>query len=241
MTSELARLLIRDGLAFDVRAYVLFTAVHEAGHAVAGLATGDFWMGEAVLTVYPGAPADAYTDVGWGEVRTQLVFLPGGELAQLRWLREQGLWTPIRGRATRNAAHHDRAALRSLGFDWRARHAAAQEAEAHLARHWPAVLDVAGRLAAAGRISGATVCDVMNDHLRNRARALSETATLPGTSDAVYAQLAQDAARIAAQSRQRATQALAAPNTAQPPEHAQHPEQTQHLRIGLDRPGTPHR
>jgi hypothetical protein len=167
MTTELARLLIRDGLALDDRAYLLFTAVHEAGHAVTGAATGDFWMGEAVLTVYPGAPADAYTDVGWGEVRTQLVFLPGGELAQLRWLREQGLWTPMRGRATRNAAHHDRAALRSLGFDWRARHTAAQETEEHLARHWPAVLDVAGRLATAGRISGDTVYEVMNHHLQS--------------------------------------------------------------------------
>ncbi|MFF9074520.1 hypothetical protein OIU91_41080 (plasmid) [Streptomyces sp. NBC_01456] len=165
MTTELARLRIRDCLAFDDRQYLLFTAVHEAGHAVAGAATGDFWMGETVLTIHPGALTDAYTEVSWGDIRTQLVYLPGGELAQMRWLHEQRLWTAMRGRATRNAALHDHAALRSLGFDWRARHAAAQEADAHLARHWSAVLDVAGRLAAAGRISGDEVCEVMNHHL----------------------------------------------------------------------------
>ncbi|MFI6281591.1 hypothetical protein [Streptomyces sp. NPDC050988] len=92
-------------------------------------------MGEAVLTIRPGALADGYTNVVWGEIHTQLVNLPGGELAQVRCLREQGLWTPMHGRATRNAAAHDRTAMRSLGFDWRTRHAAAQEAETHLARH----------------------------------------------------------------------------------------------------------
>ncbi|MEV4868491.1 hypothetical protein [Streptomyces syringium] len=119
--------------------------------------------------------------MGWGDIRTQLVYLPVGELAQVRWLREQELWTPMRGRATRSAATHDRATLRSLGFDWRTRHAAAQEAETHLARHWSAVLDVAERLAAAGRISGDEVCDVMNQHLiRRKQWTPSETIKLLG-------------------------------------------------------------
>lgn len=33
-------------------------------------------MGEAVLRVYPGALTDAYADVGWSQVCTQLVYCP---------------------------------------------------------------------------------------------------------------------------------------------------------------------
>ncbi|MFF4403569.1 hypothetical protein [Streptomyces sp. NPDC001404] len=168
MTTELARLRIRDALAFDDRRHVLYTAVHEVGHAVAGAATRDFWMGESILTLHPGAFTDARTSVGWGDTRTQLVYLPAGELAQVRWLREQGLWTPLRGRATRNAALHDHAALASLGFDWRTRHTASLEAESHLARHWPAVVELAAVLSTTGRITGDAVCAVMNYHLRTR-------------------------------------------------------------------------
>ena len=159
---------IRDGLAFDDRQHLLYTAVHEVGHAVAGAATLDFWMDECVLTLHPGAAGDAYTDVGWGAVRTQLAFLPAGELAQIRWLREKNLWTPMRGRSTRNAAMHDRAASAALGFSWRARHTATLEAESHPGRHWLAVLQLAHLLSTTGRIRGEMVCAVMNLHLRLR-------------------------------------------------------------------------
>lgn len=157
---------IREVLALPDDQYRLYTAIHEIGHAVTGLATDKCEVDCCELTIAPGADTDAFTDIRWvqddAEQHTRLVLLHGGLLAQDRWMRERGLWTADRYRAARSGARHDFAAIEELGADHSAV-SAARELSGHLlARHWPVVLTAAEHLYATGRITGTQLCDMLN-------------------------------------------------------------------------------
>lgn len=157
---------IREVLAFTDGRYRLYTAVHEIGHAAAGLATGKCAVDSCVLTIEPGAERDAYTDIRWvkdsDEQQTRLVLLHGGLLAQDRWMREQGLWTADRHRAAYSGARHDFDAIADLGAGEQAISAARELSRQLLDRHWQGVLRAANDLSAMNRITGEQICDALN-------------------------------------------------------------------------------
>lgn len=160
---------IGEVLAFTDEQYRLYTAVHEIGHATAGLATGKCTVDCCELSIVPGAATDAYTDISWVQDRfeqnTRLVMLHGGLLAQDRWMKEQSLWTTDRYRAARSGARHDFAAMEELGANEAAVTAAREESQMLLAQHWPAVLKATDHLCTTGRITGGQLCDLLLGHL----------------------------------------------------------------------------
>ncbi|WP_326581612.1 hypothetical protein OIE69_44505 (plasmid) [Actinacidiphila glaucinigra] len=134
--------------------YRRFTAVHESGHAVAALATGQARVLECAVD---GEGERAYTDVRWDSQQALLVLLHGGHLAQQRWLREQHMWTALRSSAVRAAASHDFDALAATGATPGEVRQASDQAEEFLDRHWTAVMTVAEHLHQHGRLTGAEV------------------------------------------------------------------------------------
>lgn len=162
-------LTIGEVLAFTDDQYRHYTAIHEIGHATAGLATGKCTVDCCELSIVPGAATDAYTDISWvrdrHEQNTRLVLLHGGLLAQDRWMNEQGLWTDDRYRAARSGARHDFAAMEELGADDAAVSSAREESRILLARYWPAVLKAADHLSATGRITGEQLHELLLGHL----------------------------------------------------------------------------
>jgi hypothetical protein len=164
MTSR--RPTIGELLAFRDEDYRFYTAIHEIGHAASGLATGNCAVDHCVLTIKPGAQADGRTVIRWAEddteQQTRLVLLHGGLLAQLRWMKDRGLWTTERCRATVSAARHDVDAIAELGADEKAVHEAGAQSELSLARLWPGVMAAARILSEAGQITGDQLCDVLN-------------------------------------------------------------------------------
>lgn len=157
---------IGEVLAFTDEQYRLYTAIHEIGHATAGLATGKCAVDFCVLTIEPGAETDAFTDIRWvkdsDEQQTRLVLLHGGLLAQDRWMREQGLWTADRHRAARSGARHDFDAMADLGASEEAISAARELSRQLLDRHWQGVLRAAAGLCSMNRITGEQLVDVLN-------------------------------------------------------------------------------
>ncbi|MGW0334260.1 hypothetical protein ACWD0J_20730 [Streptomyces sp. NPDC003011] len=160
---------IREVLAFSDSQYRLYTAVHEIGHAAAGLATGNCSVDVCELTIKPGATTDAFTDISWVRdhtaQHTQLVFLNGGLLAQEQWMREYGVWTPERSRAARSGASHDMTAMTELGADEAASRKAQDDSRELIRLHWAGIAEAAQLLCDSGRITGQEICDALNRHL----------------------------------------------------------------------------
>jgi len=184
------RLTVYQALQFDEALYRRFTALHEAGHAVVALATGDASVSECVIapTQMAGAnQADAYTDVSWRSAAARLTLLYGGLVAQQRWLYEQQLWSPLRESAVQALARHDFAALMAAGATAEQLEQAHTAALAFRDRHWPVITAVSELLDHNGRTTGAEIEALirhdpagdrtptpltLTDHLRARAEAL---------------------------------------------------------------------
>lgn len=160
--TALRRQTIGEALQLTEDDYRAYTAVHEIGHATAGLATGDCNVDHIKLTIYPGAPTDGYTEVGWNDQRTHLVLLHGGLIAQQRWLQERGLWSVRRERAARHGAGHDFSVIESIGASKTEVSAAAELSTELLNRHWTGLLLAAERLAMTGYLTGDELCDILN-------------------------------------------------------------------------------
>lgn len=162
MAAELRRQTIGEALNLTGSQYRMYTAVHEIGHATAGLATGECFVEHCRLTIAPAAPADGYADVRFDGQHAHLVILHGGLIAQEHWLRRTGLWSERRGRAARDSAGHDLDAIVSLNAPAAAVTAARGDAYRFLTAHWRGVLTAADRLCERGFLHGDELCDVIN-------------------------------------------------------------------------------
>lgn len=92
----------------------LLRAIHEAAHAVAGLAAGSY-VHDARISVTDELRADTDEVLG-GEARVCnipnglhfITIMGAGERANDRWLHETGLWTPFRAVGAELGAYGDR-------------------------------------------------------------------------------------------------------------------------------------
>ncbi|WP_035796445.1 hypothetical protein [Kitasatospora mediocidica] len=130
------------------------TTIHEAGHAAVLLAAG-IPFDHMSLGQHPNtaAPQAGYVKCTFtGTLETYIHFFAAGERAQDRWLREQGLWTPIRAWATEILAYTDRQGIAEYApaDDLTALH---DEVDTLLDGLWPSVLRLAGALNRHGRLS----------------------------------------------------------------------------------------
>jgi hypothetical protein len=145
-----------------------YTAIREIGHALTAVATEQARVIECALepgTAPDGTRFDAFTEVRWQTRHAYLTLLQAGTMAQERWLREQGLWTPRRDLATQVAARHSRAAVQATAASADQIEKATNWAHELLDRHWPLLLHCAALLDRRGHLYGS--------HLR---RALREGA-----------------------------------------------------------------
>ncbi|MEZ0095666.1 hypothetical protein [Streptacidiphilus sp. EB129] len=159
MVGELRPQTIREAMQLPGPDYALFLAVHEVGHLVAGIATGDRRADDCAVSLGPATAA--YPALTWETPAVLLTSLHGGLLAQVRWLHRQELWTPRRARAVKDGAAHDREAIRAVGLHWRESAKARERAQVLLAEHWPGLLAAATRLVTADRITVAEVRAVL--------------------------------------------------------------------------------
>lgn len=159
---ELRFQTINEALQLGEADYRMYTAVHELGHATSGLATGDCYVDHVRLTIHPAAPSDGHTDLRYDGRQTHLVVLHGGLLAQQRWMREQGLWSDRRAKATRYSAGHDLKVVRSLGASEEETAAAVTRCEKLLNEHWTGLLAAARQLFAVGYLAGDDLCGILN-------------------------------------------------------------------------------
>jgi hypothetical protein len=148
------------------------TSVHEAGHAVLYLAAG---FEITYIEIHPaGSPqardnkATAMLVGGSGPWLGFALAYAAGERAADRWLREAGLWTPLRGWALERLSAHDRlrtaetirAGLgREATFLGRRDDPAdyawiCDRADEALAEHWPRVTALGRHLTEHHRVTG---------------------------------------------------------------------------------------
>ncbi|MEV5279746.1 hypothetical protein [Streptomyces sp. NPDC052811] len=151
-----------------------YAAIREVGQALTAVATGQARVIECALepgTAPDGSRFDAFTEVRWQTSYAYLAMLQAGAIAQERWLREQGLWTPRRDLVTQVAARHSRVAAEATTAGADQIEQAAVWARELLDRHWALVLRFADLLDRRGHLYGS--------HLR---RALREGAQRPVSS-----------------------------------------------------------
>jgi len=151
-----------------------YTAIREVGHALTAVATGQARVIECALepgTAPDGSRFDAFTEVRWQTSRAYLAILQAGAMAQERWLREQGLWTPRRELVTEVAARHSRAAVQATAASAAEIERAATWAQELLDKHWPLLLVCADLLDRRGHLYGS--------HLRRALREGAEGAVKP--------------------------------------------------------------
>lgn len=196
------RLTVGQALQFDDSLYRRFTALHEAGHAIVALATGEASVSECVIT--PGADmGDAYTDVSYNSATAHLTLLYGGVIAQQRWLHEQQLWSPLRDSAVATLASHDYAALLATGATLDQLGQARRTAVTLRDRHWPAIIAASALLDQNGRVTG----DELNA-LLSQTPATAQEAAPPkviSPQDASFSRLMALAKQIAGESQRRAS------------------------------------
>ncbi|MFF5019522.1 hypothetical protein [Streptomyces sp. NPDC001165] len=134
-----------------------YTAIRETGHALTAVATGQARVIECALepgSAPDGTRYDAFTVVRWQTPHAYRTLLQAGAMAQERWLREQGLWTPRRDLATQVAARHSRAAIQATAASADEIERAAAWAQELLDHHWPLLLHCAGLLDQRGHLYG---------------------------------------------------------------------------------------
>jgi hypothetical protein len=165
-------------------------AIHEAGHLVLGRQVGMPVKEAAIaddLGLTPGQEPAGYVTWGpedwFGPWKDFAMVAAAGEQAQMRWLKDEGLYTERRGWAVEAHAWHDRHAVAtqaaassppvsvSFGqpgtadFDWAdLLHAA----ERHLDQRWSQLLEVADALDQHGHLNGADIDRIINPSQENR-------------------------------------------------------------------------
>ncbi|MFJ2629017.1 hypothetical protein ACIO6T_38085 [Streptomyces sp. NPDC087532] len=143
-----------------------YTAIREAGHGLTAVATYQAHVIECALrpgTISDGTPFDAFTELRWRTPRAYLAVLQAGAMAQERWLREQGLWTPRRELATQVAARHSRDAVRATAASAEDVEQAASWARELLDRHWLLLLYCAELLDQRGHLNGSHLRKVLRE------------------------------------------------------------------------------
>ncbi|MCX4826934.1 hypothetical protein OG883_45695 [Streptomyces sp. NBC_01142] len=149
---------VREALGFSDELWRRYTAIHEAGHAVAAMTDEDAALVRSTLvdtTTADGRSIGGFTDLSSTSARGIAVVLHGGFLAQERWLHELNLDTPARLAATRAAATHDFEQLTAYGLPRSLLLMARNDAERLRDDHWPVILAVADILDTQGTITAA--------------------------------------------------------------------------------------
>lgn len=160
-----------------------YLAVHEAGHVIAGLATGHTLIRATIGTAYERPAGINHTIDTWAQWapphawEAYAIRCAGGERAQDQWLRKRRLWTPERAWATEALACSDREDAAEMGrrfephvaitwggngevpqrwrqVDWSKIQALTDEL---LTQRWDDVLAVAAALDDRGTLTGADV------------------------------------------------------------------------------------
>ncbi|MET9777679.1 hypothetical protein ABZ023_26050 [Streptomyces sp. NPDC006367] len=152
-----------------------YTAIREVGHALTAVATGQARVIECALepgTAPDGTSFDAFTEVRWQTPHAYLTLLQAGAMAQERWLREQGLWTPRRNLVTQVAARHSRAAVWATATSADQIEKAATWAQALLDRHWQLLLHCAALLDRRGHLYGSHLRRALREEAQGSGQAL---------------------------------------------------------------------
>lgn len=151
-------------------------AVHESAHAVAGLAAGAY-VHHAKISTTAGlrnTSAEGRGPVLGGDTWTCnlsdglgfATLMGAGERAEDLWLREQGLWTPVRAAGLELGAYADRRQVLDLnphmGFggghdDYLVVHELADQA---VAEHWDVITAVGAVLAERLHLTGDEIADL---------------------------------------------------------------------------------
>ncbi len=189
-----------DLLGFDAGQRAWYDAVHEAGHAVIGASVG---LSVVRATIVPDGGVNGQVTCEMREPLPWLdiaVHLAAGEQASLRWMRDVGLYTPIRGWVVEVLAANDRRIAEDLPgghpvitesaatwHDWRRIGAAAREC---LTVRWPAVLDLAAALVTHRTL---TAVDYPFTAAADMAVSPSPTGTLDGQQWATFGSAATSA------------------------------------------------
>ncbi|MFE8940975.1 hypothetical protein ACFYNX_26260 [Streptomyces sp. NPDC007872] len=205
---------VKQALQFDEPHWRRFTSLHEAGHAIVALATGEASVSTCVLAptkTTAGDDASAYTELSWDSPDAYRTLLYAGAAAQQRWLHEQQLWTPLGESAVATLAGHDYQALEATGATPEQLWQAQATARALRDRHWPAILAAAALLEKNGTATGEDLSALL--HQTPPATQTQMPSPAPSLSHFM-----DRARQIAAQSQQRASHA---PDTTTPLPHAQ--------------------
>ena len=150
----------------------LMRAIHEAAHAVAGLAAGAY-VHDALISVTGELRADTDEVLG-GAARVCnipnglhfITIMGAGERANDRWLHEAGLWTPFRAAGAELGAYGDRRNILRvnphLGFaggtnDYLVVHHVADQ---FVDEHWDRITTVGAVLAERLYLTGDEVADL---------------------------------------------------------------------------------
>ncbi|MGW2844657.1 hypothetical protein [Streptomyces sp. NPDC001274] len=150
-------------------------AIHEAGHAVAGLIGGAHLHHAQIAKGPATTPEGGVTRLcNLADGNAYAIFSAAGERAVDRWLHEDGLWTPERAVANEVGAHGDRHSFLAVnphvGFgdkqiDYTVVH---DLADNFLDQHWAAVTRVAHALVEHTRLDGDEIARIAGMSNRRR-------------------------------------------------------------------------
>ncbi|GGX42932.1 hypothetical protein [Streptomyces chryseus] len=154
-----ARRTVRQALGFSDATWRRYTAIHEAGHAIAAMRDEDAALIQSSLgdttTTDGRASVAGFTELSWTSARGIAVVLYAGLLAQERWLRELNLATPHRLAATAAAATHDFEHLAAYDLSPAQLRTVRTDTARLRDDHWPALLAVADILDTQGTVTTA--------------------------------------------------------------------------------------
>lgn len=150
-------------------------AIHEAAHAVAGLATGaHVHYAKISRTVTLKAAAPSTVGIPGGDTYTCNIpdghafalYLGAGERAEDKWLRESGLWTELRATGVELGAYGDRRAFLNVnphirfGIDHNDYLVVHDLADQLVTQQWHAITSVAAALSVRMHLTGIQIADL---------------------------------------------------------------------------------
>ncbi|MFF8784804.1 hypothetical protein [Streptomyces sp. NPDC015125] len=145
-----------ESYGFTRDQYRLYVAIHELGHAVAGISEGYDYRKVTVRLDggHSRTRGSAYPS-WWGKKERipQLVSLHGGFIANEIYLKRNGLWDPRRKELAQGNARSDYSAADNLKPSRRETEDAIFKARRHLERHWTVIDYAAPELAKKGQMS----------------------------------------------------------------------------------------
>ncbi|MEE6264897.1 MULTISPECIES: hypothetical protein [Streptomyces] len=136
--------------------YRMYVAVHELGHAVAGITAGHDYRKIELRIGDDGHPADGIAVARrWGrkERFPLLVAIHGGFIASEMHFRKIGLWDRHRQELAASGARHDHDQATRLKPSPQESAEAISQARTHLKRHWTVIDYATPQLLAKGRLS----------------------------------------------------------------------------------------